>query len=100
MGCVTGLPVSKNWKIETYNSIFVIADCPTRTVYYEPVKVTIDAPDLAEVIIDMVIWPQGLPHLIISDQRPVFNLKFWSLLYYFLGIEQRLLTAFRPKTHG
>ncbi len=49
---VTGLPVSTNWKGETYDSILVIVDRLTKMVYYEPVKVTIDALALAEVIIE------------------------------------------------
>ena len=55
MDFVTGLPVSTNWKGETYDSILVIIDLLTKIIYYEPAKLTIDAPDLAEVIINMVV---------------------------------------------
>ena len=37
-------------------------------VHYEPVKVTIDAPSLAEVIPDVVIHHHGLPDLVLSDR--------------------------------
>ena len=69
-------------------------------VHYEPVKVTIDVPGLAEVIIDVVVQHQGLPNLIISDQGAIFTSKFWYSLCYFLGIKQKLSTAFHPQTDG
>ena len=57
-------------------------------VHYEPVKVTINALGLAEVIIDMVIQHYGLLNFIISDRRAIFISKFWSLFCYFLGIKK------------
>ena len=69
-----------------------------KMVHYEPIKVTIDTPGLAEVILDMVVRHHGLPDSIVSDRDSLFTLKFWSLLYYFLGIKQRLSTAFYPQT--
>ena len=55
MGFVTGLPLSTDWKDNNYDLIFVIVNRLTKMMYYEPVKVTIVAPGLAEVIIDMVV---------------------------------------------
>ena len=69
-------------------------------VHYKQVKVTIDAPGLAEVIINVVVRHHGLPDLIVTNRRSLFTLKFWSLLCYFLGIKRRLLTAFYPQTDG
>ena len=69
-------------------------------VHYEPVKVTIDAPGLAEVILDVVVRHHGLPDSIVSDRGSLFTSKFWSLLCYFLGIKRRLSTAFHPQTDG
>ena len=100
MDFVTGLPVSTNWKGETYDSILVIVDRLTKMVHYEPVKLTIDAPGLAEVIIDVVVRHHGLPDSIISDRGSVFTSKFWSLLCYFLRIKRRLYNAFQPQTDG
>ncbi len=45
-------------------------------VHYEPVKVTIDAPVLAKVIIEAVVRHYGLPDSIVSDRDSVFNSKF------------------------
>ena len=97
---VTGLSVSTNWKGETYDSILVIIDRPTKMVHYKPVRVTIDAPGLAEVIIDVVVRHHGLPDSIVSDRGSVFTSKFWSSLCYFLEIKRRLSTAFHPQTDG
>ncbi len=44
-----------------------------KTVYYEPVKITIDAPSLAEVILDVIVRYYGLPNSIISDRGSVFT---------------------------
>ena len=69
-------------------------------VYYEPVKVTIDALGLAEVIIDVVVRHHGLSDSIITDRRSFFTSQFWFLLCYFLGIKRRLSTAFHPQMDG
>ena len=69
-------------------------------VHYKPVKVNIDALSLAEVILDMIVQYHGLPNSIVIDWGLVFISKFWSLLYYFLGIKQRLSIAFYPETDG
>ncbi len=100
MDFVTGLLVSTKWKVETYNSIIVIVDRLTKMIHYELVKVTIDAPALAKVIIKLVVRHHGLPDSIVSDRGLVFTSKFWFSLCYFFGIKQRLSTAFHPKTDG
>ena len=100
MDFVTGLPVSTDWKGETYDSILVIDDWLTKMVHYKPVKVTLDAPGLAEVILDVIVRHHGLPDSIVTDRGLLFTLKFWSSLCYFLGIKRRLSTAFHPQTDG
>ena len=100
MDFVTGLPISTNWKGDSYDSILVIVDRHTKMVYYEPVKVTINAPGLAEIILDVVIWHHGLPDSIVSNKGLLFTSKFWLSLCYFLGIKQRLFTAFYTQTNG
>ena len=96
MDFVTGLPVSTDWKGESYDSILVIVDRLMKMVHYEPVKVTINAPGLAKVIFNVVVRHHGLPDSIVSDRGSLFTSKFWSSLCYFLGIKRRLSTAFHP----
>ena len=100
MDFVTGLPISTNWKGDSYNSILVIVNRLTKMVHYKPVKITINAPGLAEVIIDVVVRHHGLPDSIVTDRGSLFTSKFWSSLCYFLGIKRRLSTAFHPQTDG
>ena len=100
MDFVTGLPISTDWKEDNYDSILVIVDWLTKMVHYEPVKITIDAPGLAEVIIDVVVRHHDLPNSIVTDRGSLFTSKFWSLLCYFLSIKRRLSTAFHPQTDG
>ena len=45
-------------------------------VYYELVKVIIDALELAKVIINIVIWHYSLPNVIISNIGLLFIFKF------------------------
>ena len=96
MDFVTGLPLSADWKGDSYDSILVIINRLTKMVHYEPVKVTINALGLAEVIIDMVVWHHGLPDSIVTNRGSFFTSKFWLLLCYFLRVKWRLSTAFHP----
>ena len=100
MDFVTGLLPSTDLTDNSYNLILVIVDRLTKMVYYEPVKVTIDAPGLAEVIIDVVVRHHGILDSIISDWGAIFMSKFWSSLCYFLGIKRRLPIAFHFQTDG
>ena len=46
-------------------------------VHYKTVKITIDAPGLVEVIIDIVVRHHGLSDLIVIDRDFLFTSKFW-----------------------
>ncbi len=76
MDFVTGLPISTNWKGETYDSILVIVNRLTKMVHYKPVKVTINTLALAKVIIEAVIQHHGFLDSIVSDQDLIFASKF------------------------
>ena len=76
MDFVTGLPVSTDWKGESYDFILVIINRLIKMVYYKLVKVTIDAPELAEVILNVVVWHYGLSDSIVSDRGLLFTSKF------------------------
>ena len=97
---VTGLAISTNWKRDSYDSILVIVDRLTKMVYYKPIKITINASRLAEVIINVVVRHYSLSNLIMTDKGSLFTGKFWSLFCYFFGIRRRLSTAFHPQTDG
>ena len=86
--------LSINWKRDNYDSILILVDWLTKMVHYKPVKININASGLAKVIIDVVVRHHGLPDSIVTNRGSFFISKFWSLLCYFLGIKQRLFTAF------
>ena len=88
MDFVTRLPISTDWKSDSNDFILVIVDRLTKMVHYEPVKVTIDAPGLAKVIIDVVVRHHGPSDSIISNRKVIFTSKFWSSLCYFLSIKR------------
>ena len=67
MDFATSLPVSINWKGDSYNSILVIVDRLTKIVHYEPVKITLDASEIAKVIIDVVVRHHGLLDSIVTN---------------------------------
>ena len=98
MDFVTGLSLSADWNSDSYDSILVIVDQLTKMVHYKPVKVTIDAPGPAEVILNMVVWYYGLPDSIVTDKSSFIFSKFWSLLCSFLRVKWRLSTTFQPQT--
>ena len=100
MDFVIGLPGSTNWKKDSYDSIFVIINRLIKIGHYKPVKVTIDAPGLAEIIIIVVVRHYGLLDSIVTDRGSLFTSKFWSLLCYFLVIKQKLSTAFYSQTNS
>ena len=95
---VTSLPLFADWKGNSYNSIPVIVNQLTKIVHYKPVKVTIDALRVAEVILDVVIWYYSLSDSIVTNRGLFFPSKFWSLFCYFFSIKQRLSTAFHSQT--
>ncbi len=100
MDFVTSLPISADWMSDSYDLILVIVNRLTKMVHYELVKITINAPGLAEVIIDMVVHHHGVLESIVMDRSSLFTSKFWSLLCYFLGIKKKLSTGFHPQIDG
>ncbi len=56
MDFVTNLSVLTNRKNKSYDFILVIVDYLTKMIYYMPVKVTIDTPDLTETSINIVVY--------------------------------------------
>ena len=100
MDFMTRLPVSINWKGDSYDSILVIVYRLIKMVHYELVKITIVTPGLAKVIIDIVVRHHGLPDSILTNESSLFISKFWSSLCYFLSIKQQLSIAFYLQTDG
>ena len=97
---MTCLPISLNWKGDSYNSILVIVNWLIKMVHYKKVKITIDATRLTEVIIDVLMRYHGFSNSIVTNQGSLFTSKFWLSLCYFLNIKRWLSTAFYLQTDG
>lgn len=69
-------------------------------IYFNHVKVFINVPALAEVIIETKVQYYGLSDSIVNDQGLVFISKFWFSLFYFFWIKQKLSMALNPQTEG
>ncbi len=67
MNFITSLPISVNWKGDSYDLILVIIDRLTKMIYYKPVKVIINIPGLAKMIINMVVRHYSVPKSIVTD---------------------------------
>ena len=75
MDFTIGLPILTDLKGNRYDSILVIIDQLTKMVHYKPVKVTIAASDLAEVIINIVMKHHRLLDSIVINEKLLFTLK-------------------------
>lgn len=81
------LPILTNWKSDSYKSILVIVDRLTKIVYYKPIKVMTNTLNLAEVVMNIVIYQHEVLKSIVIDQDSLCTLTFWTLLCYFIEIE-------------
>ena len=97
---VMELLISTNWKGDSYDSILVIVDWLIKIVHYKSMKITIKTFNFLKVIWDMVMQQHDVVNSFVSNWSLVFTLKFYSSLYYFLKIKQRLYTTFYPQTNG
>lgn len=69
-------------------------------VYYKFVKVIIDIPSLAKVIINMIVHYHSIFQSIFANQGLLFISKFLFSLCYFLDITRKLSIVFRTYTNG
>ena len=100
MDFMTGLPLFAEQKSNNYDLILVIVDQLTKMMYYKSVIVIIDTPELAEVILDVVVSHKSLPDSIMTDRDSFFTTKFWLSLYYFFRVKQRFLIVFQSWTNS
>ncbi len=81
------------------NLILVIVVRFSKLARYIPVRDTIDAAQLASILVHkLILRGAGVPSSIVSDRGPQFTSKFWLALCYHLRIKHRLSTAYHPQT--
>lgn len=91
MNFVISLPILINWKSKTYNSILIIVDCLTKIIYYKLVKIIINAPSLAKIMIYIIIYHHNFLDSIVNNQKLVFTSKFLFFFTTFLVISAAFL---------
>jgi hypothetical protein len=64
MDFIMGLPMTQSG----YDSIWVIVDRLTKVAHFIPVKTTYYGPQLAELYMSRIVYPQGVPRKIVSDR--------------------------------
>lgn len=94
MNFIIDLLILADWKSDSYDLILVTIDKLTKMIHYELIKVMINTPGLAKVIIIVIICYHKVVQSIVTDCSLLFISKFWFLLYNFLRIKRKLSTAF------
>lgn len=61
------ISISLNEKCESYDSILMIVNLLTKIVYYKSVKIMINAPKQAKIIIDIVVHHHNIFKSILMD---------------------------------
>lgn len=97
---LTGFLFLVDKKSNSSDTIIDIIDCFIKKVYNNFTKSIIDITNLVKVIINIVARYNYLLMSIIYDWYLLLILKFWSLLYYFLGIMQKLFIIFYMQIDG
>lgn len=91
---VIGLPISTNWKSNSYDSIFIIIERLNKMVYYKSIKITINILGLATIMINIIVQPHGFFDSIISNYGMIFIFKFWFLFCFFFNIKRKFFITF------
>lgn len=77
-----------------FNAILVVVDRYGKMLRYILVTKKIDAAELVEVFVDVILSKYGSPTGIVSDRGLVFTSSFWSEVYFYTKVKRRLSTAF------
>ena len=80
MDFITGLP-----KSEGKNVIMVVVDRLTKYAHFCFLSHPFSASTIAATFINTVQKIHGRTKIIVSDRDPIFNGKFWTKLFSFLG---------------
>ena len=99
MDFITDLPPSGEEK-NPYDSVLVVVDRFTKLGRFTACRKTINAPELADLLLKHTFKDFGFPDDIVSDRGSVFTSEYWSELCFHMKIRRKLSTAFHPQTDG
>ena len=96
MDFITKLPKTKAGN----DAIVVFVDKLTKMVHYAAMRTTSSATDVANLFLDRVFRPHGLPRTIVSDRDSRFTGHFWRAVFKALGTKLAMSSAYHPQTDG
>lgn len=83
-----------------YTAICVFVDRFTKMAHFSPTTDEVDAEGTVDLFIQRVFSAHGLPDDIVSDRGVTFTSQFTRSMFKALNIEQKLSTAYHPRTDG
>jgi hypothetical protein len=95
MDFVEGLP-----KSEGYSCILVVVDRFLKYAHFIPMKHPFTTPQVAQVVLDVVVRLHGMPKSIISDRDKKNLSSFWRELFKIYNTTLMTSTAYHPQTDG
>ncbi|KAL7281156.1 hypothetical protein ACG7TL_004464 [Trametes sanguinea] len=92
---ITGLP-----ECQGYDAILMVCCMKSKDYIPIPCRKDLTAEGYANLLVRHVVALHGLPKRITSDRGQQFSAQLTADLYYKLGIERNLSTAYHPQTDG
>lgn len=99
MDFISGLPPAVRRR-RAYDAVLVIVCRFSKMCLYIPTTETLDAPGLAELLIEHVFAKYGAPKSIVSDRDKLISSSFWGSFCFHLTVRRNMTTAFRPQSDG
>ena len=90
------LPVSK----DGHDYILTVVDKFSKYMLLAACRTTIDMPQAAKLLLNMLLPQHAMPEAIISDRDPRFTGSMWAEAMKSLGIKLKTSTAYHPQTDG
>ena len=100
MDFVFGLPRARGKDGAWKDGIMTVVDRATKRQTLVAVQEGITAVEAADLFLDRVVRPFGMPREVISDRDPRFMSRFWQQLFARLGTRLLHSTAHHPQTDG
>ncbi len=82
------------------NSVLVVVNRYSKIVCFIPCIQTIDASELATVMVNEVFSKFETLSSIVIDRGLLFISIYWVSFYYYLRVKRKLSIAFYPQTDG